>query len=350
MNDIGQLSAISDLVAARLVSEDAFAELASRITTRPRRKAPSGWRWRPIGITSAAAVTAAALAAGAILAIHDRPARTSASPMVPSASPTVPPAARPATTAARLVAYARRKAATEGFDPQPNEWLYTDIRTVTPTANAPGYGHVSKSRLKPVTAQLWEQVDGARLASLVDGKLSYLMGASFAHGMSTFGWGSLRYSYLESLPSSPARLTAIIKANLRAEKDSPMSMNSVDGGVAVFEAVETLEEDVVVLPPRLQAGLYGVLARDPAVRFRPSVTDWAGQRGAAFSASLDNGRTEDLIMINTSTYAYIGMKQVALKAFTLTANDGIYHYHKGAVLSIAAVLAAGIVQHPGQRP
>jgi hypothetical protein len=347
MNDIDQLSAVSDLDATGLVSEGAFADLADQITAHPRRKAPGGRRWRPAGLAVAAGVTAAALAASAILTVRDQPAR-------PGATPVPSPAARPAATAAQLVAYATRHAAAESFDPQPHQWLYTYIRTVT-TANAPGRGHVVRSRLKPVTDQIWYRLDGAGIAYLRDGRLTTggVVGGPFFRGMgmTSFGWPSLRYPYLESLPTSPARLTAIIKANLRAAKPgNPMRMNPVDGGLAVFQAVETLEENVVVLPPRLQAGLYGVLARDPAVRFHPSVTDYAGRRGAAFSASLDNGNAENLIVVNTRTYAYMGLKQVALRKFTSNENDGIYHYHKGSVLDVQAVLDAGIVQHPGQRP
>jgi len=336
MNDVDQLSAVSDLDAARLVSEGAFAELAGQITARPRR-AMSGGRRRPAGLATAAAaaaVTAAALAAGAILAAGHQPARTGANPVPP------PPAARPAATAAQLVAYATRQAAAEGFDPRPRQWLYTDILTSLSASS------------KAVSSQLWYRLDGAGIAYLRDGRLIThgMAGGPFMRGMMTFDWPSVHYSYLESLPTSPARLTAVIKSNLRADKDNPMRMNPVDGGLAVFKAVEALEQDVVVLPPRLQAGLYGVLARDPAVRFHPLVTDYAGRRGAAFSASLDNGHTEDLIVVSTRTYAYMGGEEVALRAFTQTLNDGTHHYRKDQVLAINAVLNAGIVQRAGQRP
>ena len=34
----------------------------------------------------------------------------------------------------------------------------------------------------------------------------------------------------------------------------------------------------------------------------------------------------------------------------MTGNDGTYHFRKGQVLTLQAVLRAGIVQRPGQRP
>jgi hypothetical protein len=345
MNDIDRLSAVSDLDAAHLVSEGAFADLADQIAAHPRGKARGGVRWRPIGLPVAAAVTAAALAAAGALAVRDQPAR-------PGASPGPSSAVRPPATAAQLAAYATRNAAAEGFDPQPHQWVYTDLRTVT--FSSPGKGVVFEPHLKQVSTRGWARVDGKVLAFFQDGKLVRTAGnaALFTPGtVTTFAWPEgLSYSYLESLPSSPARLTAIIKSNLRADKQSPLRMTPVDGGAAVFRAVQILLENVAVLPPRLQAGLYGVLAHDPAVRFHPSVTDSAGRRGAAFSTSLDNGNTESLIVVNTRTYAYMGDKQVALRAFTSTESDGTYRYHKGSVLDVQALLSAGIVQHPGQYP
>lgn len=343
MNDIDQLSVVSDLEAGHLVSEDAFAELADQIAAHPR-KAPSGLRWRPIGLPVAAAVAAAALVAGGILAVHGQSARSGASAASSSA-------VRPATTAAQLVAYATRNAASESFNPQPDQWLYTDILASTSTHH--GRGTAFESPFRPVSTPLWERLDGAGIAYLRDGKLVThgVVGGPFAHSVSVFGWPDLRYSYLESLPSSPARLTAIIESNLRAQDHSrafPAGMVPADSGTAVFEAVQTLLSNVVVLPPRLQAGLYGVLAHDPAVRFHSSVTDYAQQRGAAFSASEDND--ENLIVVNPRTFAYMGSEQVSLRTFTQTENDGTYHFRKGQVLGLQAVLSAGIVQHPGQRP
>jgi hypothetical protein len=359
VNDIFELNKVSDHEAAHLVSEDAFAELADQITAQSQATGGRGWKsaWLPV----AAAVTAAVLATGAILAVHDDPARSGAnpapSPVVRPATtaPALPPPARPATTAAQLVAYATRNAAAEVFDPQPRQWLFTNVLELIPVANAPGHGHVVVDpRLKPFRAQTWQEVDGQGFAALVGGKLDRnIAGGVFAHGVSVFGWPRLSYSYLESLPSSPARLTAIIEANLKAQNKSralPQGVIPADAGIADFEAVQTLLQNVVVLPPRLQAGLYGVLARDPAVRFQRSVTDYSGRTGAGFSASLDNGNTENLIVVNTRTYAYMGIKQVALKAFTSAGLDGIYRYHKGAVLDNQAVLSAGIVKHPGERP
>lgn len=338
MNEIEQLAAVSDLDAAGLVSEDAFADLADRIAAQPKQWAPARLRWRPIGLAIAATVTAAALAAGSILAVHDRSARFGASPR-----PSV--AVRSATTAAQLVAYATRDATAESFDPRPHQWLYTDILSANTTRH--GRGSAFKPAFKPVAFQSWARLDGEGYAFLQGCKIYRdAFGGPFTrgHGVTVFGWPDLRYSYLDSLPSRPARLTAIIRSNLGAKRMKP-----VDAEVAVFRAVEVLLEDVVVLPPRLQAGLYGVLAQDPAVRFHPSVTDYAGHTGAAFSTSLDKGDTEDLIVVSTRTYAYMGLEQVALRKFTQTEADGPYTYHKGQVLTLQAVLAARIVQHLGQR-
>ncbi len=61
----------------------------------------------------------------------------------------------------------------------------------------------------------------------------------------------------------------------------------------------------VVLPPTLLAGLYGVLARDPAVHFDRSVTGLAGRVGVGFY-TVQEGFLKEEIVINprpTRTWA-----------------------------------------------
>lgn len=364
MNDLDQLSAISDLEASRLVSDEAFAQLADQITAQLPRAAPSALRRRQVRLplAVAAGVAAAALAAGSILlAVRSPEGRSIAASPVPSSAPrpSVPvgPLAAPSAAAAQLVTYATRQAATETFNPQPDQWMYTDVR-MAEFPDAPRRGHVAVDPpFKPVDFQQWLRVDGKKEADIEGGKLvrNAMAGGPFAHdpGEVTFGWSDLRYPYLESLPVSPAQLTEVIESTLAAQNNGhalPPGVIPGTSGIAIFEAVEALEGNVPVLPPALQAGLYGVLAHDPAVSFDPSVTDYAGQTGAAFSASLDNGQTQDSIIVNTRTYAYMGLQETALKTFTRPGGAGTYLYHKGAVLNLQAVLAAGIVRYPGQRP
>jgi hypothetical protein len=113
-------------------------------------------------------------------------------------------------------------------------------------------------------------------------------------------------------------------------------------------AIEALMQNVV-LPPRLLAGLYGVLARDPAVHFDRSVSDIAGRTGAGFYTVQEDYLKEEIV-INPRTYAYMGYQDVAVRAHTSVGTDMTSHFHKGQVLGWEARLASRIVQRAGQLP
>lgn len=107
--------------------------------------------------------------------------------------------------------------------------------------------------------------------------------------------------------------------------------------------------EYVVLPPRLPAGLYGVLAQLHGVHFDRSATDLAGRTWQAFYI-LQEGYIKNEIIVNPKTYAYMGQQQIAIRARTCRATDGVRHVSKGHVLGWSAVLSSGIVQHAGDGP
>jgi hypothetical protein len=285
---------------------------------------------------------------------HDQPAHrtttATGSPKPPTAPARVP---GPAATAAQLVAYATLAAAAgPRFDPQPHQWIYTKV--LQASSSAGGGGYLFGPPNERVTVTSWQRVDGLEVAYLEHGKL-VISPSNLprpAHGKVTYlvpaplGWPSATYPYLDSLPTNPAHLMAIIKANLKAEPD-PIGADG-QGNEGVFNAIQALMENVV-LPPRLLAGLYGVLARDPAVRFDRSVTDLAGQTGAGFY-TVQEGYLKEEIVINPRTYAYMGYQDVAIRAHTSVGTDMTAHFHKGQVLGWEARLASGIVQRAGQLP
>jgi hypothetical protein len=160
------------------------------------------------------------------------------------------------------------------------------------------------------------------------------------------GLPSTSYRYLDSLPSSPAKVKAIIEASLTAA-------NGVigEGNVGVFNAIDALMENMP-LPLRLRATLYAILASDPAVHFDPRVADFAGQTGVAFY-TYQEGYLKEEIVINPRTYAFMGGRDVAYRADSTLENsqvpsDGTIHVQAGEVTDEDAVLQSGIVQHAGQ--
>ncbi len=360
MNQVSRISRVSDADAARMVSADAFADLAGQIAATPlpehsahrpaSRSATSQRARRWLFGASVAGVAAVAIIAGGVIPLpgQSAPGRPTAGASHPSAVPSFGPVG----TAAQLVDYATLAAATgPAFNPGPYQWIYTDVLQATSSAGAGGYlKGAPDGRLEQ---QIWTRVDYQEYAYLKNGKL--VIAASNlprsaktgqASAPTTFGWPLVSYGYLNSLPTSPARLMAVIRDNLRRETN-PIGAEGT-GNVGVFNAVQALMQNVV-LPPRLLAALYGVLARDPGVHFERSVTDLAGRTGVGFS-TVQEGYLKEQIVINPKTYAYMGYVDVAIRAHSSTGLDGTTHFRKGQILGWAALLSSGIVQHPGQLP
>jgi hypothetical protein len=353
MSQVRSISPVSDADAARLVSREALADLAGQIVATPvldrsvrraasRRAASGPARKRRFAAALAGLAAAVAIAAG-VIAFHGHSA-----PAKPAAGHRF---GRP-DSAAQLVDYATMSAAAgPAFNPGPHQWIYTDVLQATSSAGTGGYlAGPPDGRLNQKT---WTRVDFQEYAYLKNGKL-VIAASNVPRSAKTgqavepvpFGWPSVSYAYLNSLPTGPARLMAVIKDNLKAAPD-PIGAEGT-GNVGVFNAVQALLQNTV-LPPRLLAGLYGVLARDPAVNFEPLVTDLAGRSGVGFS-TVQEGYLEEQIVVNPRTYAYMGYVDVAVRAHKTTGLDGTAHFRRGQVLGWEALLGSGIVQRPGQLP
>jgi len=360
MNQIRRISPVSDADAARLVSGDAFADLAGQIvatpvpehsahrSASPRTTSPRARRW--LFGAPVAGVAAAAIIATGVIVFHGRPAP--AGPTAGASHPAVGPSFGPADTAAQLVDYATLAAAAgPAFNPGPHQWIYTDVLQATSSAGTGGYlKGAPDGRLEQ---KIWTRADYQEYAYLKNGKL-VIAASNLPRSAKTgqaavpapFGWPSVSYAYLNSLPTSPARLMAVIQDNLRRQPNAIGAEGT--GNVGVFNAVQALMQNVV-LPPRLLATLYGVLARDPGVHFERSVTDLAGRTGVGFS-TVQEGYLKEQIVINPKTYAYMGYVDVAVRAYSSTGLDGTAHFRAGQILGWGALLGSGIVQHPGQLP
>jgi hypothetical protein len=370
MNQIRSIRPPSDDDAVRLVDGDVFADLARQIVATPaqeetapplasRRAARGGTPGRAArgGASRRAArrwligAPVAGLAAAAVIAAFAVVTTDHATPPKRTGVATHPAAGLP-NSATELVDYATKAAAAgPAFNPGPRQWIYTDVLQATSSAGTGGY--LSGSPNGRLEQKTWTRVDFQEYAYLKNGAL-VIEGSNVPRSAKTgravepvpFGWPSVSYSYLNSLPTSPASLLAVIRGNLRTEPD-PIGADGA-GNVGVFNAVETLMRNTV-LPPRLLAALYGVLASDPAVHFERSVTDLAGRTGVGFS-TVQEGYLKEQIVVNPRTYAYMGYVDVAVRAHTSTGLDGTANFHKGQILGWQALLASGIVSRPGQYP
>ena len=326
--------------ARRLDAEISAAAAAGR-PAAPARQRPRHRR----SLAIAGGVMAAA-AAGAIVVSQSLPGGTSLSPAHHPAHPGRPaPAGRPgpAATAAQFVAYAAKAASTTTFDPAPDQWVYKKELTLgadqVPRNGSPG---VPADRL---TYERWVSGDGQREAAIKNGKL-VIEPSSYTSGEQLIGWPEMKlpvsYTYLNSLPTSPAALTQLMAS---ANQVNPAT---AAGGTAIFNAIQALMI-TAVLPPQLSATLYGVLARLPGVGFDKSVTDASGRADAGFY-TVQEGYLKDEIMVSPTTFAYLGLQETAVVDHTSVETDGTFHIVKGQVLSWQAQLASGIVDQAGQRP
>jgi hypothetical protein len=288
-----------------------------------------------------AGAVAAAAAAATVIALQNVPAH-----------PADRPGASPRTSldaSGLLLANYAAKAAASAPAWQPDEWIYSDV--LRPAA-------LPKPGAQNPTIT-WTQVDWHQFAYYQNGKLvtrndvPYLgqTTSTFARPVSE---GDL-YSYLQSLPTTPAALRAVIVHNLETYPNGPRTgpLAVGTGNYGVWFAIQTTVNGTV-LPPKLLAAVYGVLATDPAVHFDTSVTDNAGQTGVGFyTIGGSSPAFKDEIMINPSTYAYMGCESVALGSVTRhTTIDGHTFtrvIEKGQV-SWTDLVGSGIVQQPGQTP
>jgi len=330
------------------------AGLVGRVIRRHRR------RRVVTRVSVATAVTAVAAATGVTVA-------GLVSPALPPAQPT---ATRPATghsgragyvgrpgNAAQLVVYASRAAAVApAFDPAPGQWIYTDVLQANSSSGGGGFLFGPPDERQSLVS--WMRADRLQYAWLEHGKVvvdrvlgseSYYTPAQRREyqkdlrlGGGLGGWPNSSYPYLDALPTAPARLKAIIAANVKSQ-----SVLVGTGNTAIFNAIYWLMT-TVVLSPRLSAGLYGVLATLPGVHF-DAATDLAGRRGLGLYM-VQEGYDKQEIVINPKTYVYMGYKDVAVKAQTLTGTDGTFHVRKGQVLAWQALVASGVVGRPGQTP
>jgi hypothetical protein len=320
-----------------------------QVPRRRRTPAPSpGRRFGPKLV--AVGAVAAAVAAATVITLQNVPthpgARAGASPRTSADA-----------AGLRLASYASKAAASEPAW-QPNQWIYSDVLNSAPGPSKPG--GTSDSIIT------WTRVDNHQFAyygngSSMSGKLVIQNEVPFL-GQKTAAFGQPvtngdLYAYLQSLPTSPSALRAVIAHNV--ERYQKPGMRKIDrlygepaitGNYGVWYLIQ-LTLDGTILPPRLLAAVYGILATDPAVHFDRSVTDNVGQTGVGFYTREGVWKYE--IMINPSTYAYMGVDAVAVAPWSHHWTvDGVTHstvIHKGEG-GWTDLVASGIVQHPGQTP
>ncbi len=326
----------------------------------PRRRPVRPIVRRPLRLAVACLVASAIAAAGAIgFAVTRGPAGPaeiawSGRPMAPASGMIYRTVGR-ARTAAQLVDYATRLASTApATAPAPHDWIYVKAEYADSTAGSGGFLFGPPNE-RDVSLQ-WIRADWREYADYA-GHISASLGPqAVVHGHLDFspggggtlgGWKSISYSYLNSLPTVPAKLEAIILA----DNNPRMPWFAPDRNVAIFNAISTLligQLEGVWMPPKLAATMYRVLQTLPGVHF-DSATDLAGRTGLGFYLVIDGWYKQELV-INPVSYTYMGDLTVAIRAHESVATDGTRRIAEGQVLGWEALLESAIVPRPGQLP
>jgi hypothetical protein len=214
--------------------------------TRLARVRP-GWR---LGV---AVSVAAALVAGIVVAV--RPA-----------APTV--------LTAQLLADRASAAALAQPAVSPGQWVYREIeqRFLNPP----------KGRSATYVLDSWITADG-----------------STYYGQISAGNGTATYESFGSLPRDPAALDAYLERKAGANAPAQVKTN------AAFASIDYMLE-FLVPPPALEAELYQALAVLPGLQVDSHVTAIDGQAGVAFVRPENGWGTEREIILDPSTYAYLG--------------------------------------------
>ena len=331
-----------------------------RRTQRMRRARRAQWTRRQRLITASVAAAAVAAAAGTAYVNSNRVRYAGPQVLAWTGRPAAPlpalglPSVGRARTGAQLVEFSSRAAAlAPARAPGRRDWVYMKIEFADSTKG--GGGFLFGPPNERAFSLNWVRVDWREYAgtqsfpvslpsqTVVHTHISISRGGSGSLG----GWKSVRYAYLNSLPTDPARLRAVILT----QNNPRMPWYEPNPDVAVFSAIATLlvgQTEGVWLPPRLAVTLYRLLQQTPGVHF-DSAADLAGRTGLGFYMVTDGWEKHELV-INPVTYSYMGDEWIAVRAHTSVATDGTRYIKKGQVLGWEALLASAIVKHAGQIP
>lgn len=241
--------------------------------------------------------------------------------------------AGPVASAGELAHRAALEAANEpAWNPRPNQWTY--VKEVLATSSAGTGGSLAGRPDRRITVERWLRVDGMRRETKQNGGR---LEAVPTTPMERSAVPRSDYTYLRSLPTDPKVLLAL------AYKQAEQMPLGRDAGA--FTTIQDLMSRSV-LPPKLRAALYGALAAIPGVRLDKDVADAAGRHGVALYR-IDEGYLRTDVIVDPTTYAYLGHRAIAVKDHTSTGDDGTSRFVKGQILGWSAQLTTAIVDQPG---
>lgn len=196
---------------------------------------------------------------------------------------------------------------------QPQQWAYTEY-----VLNEPRWSR---------RHQMWRQVDGSDIyvrthsgGKTVEHRRTIPAGRQPGPEFPPLTDPS--YGDLQSLPTEPAKLQAVIYDQAREAVEA--SKQQVESGAAtsVDQRVFTLVSRALprCVPPNLEAALYQVLKTVPGIVVQPDVTDAIGRKGIGLTYE---GPISMILIFDTDTYEFIGARIPTEKRATALIDTGI---------------------------
>ncbi|TDD82166.1 hypothetical protein E1293_17105 [Actinomadura darangshiensis] len=309
---------------SRTAARTALLERASGTTKARRSRLPRfSVRLVAVGALAAAvAIGVTVVQTGGGTDEHGRPR-----PVVPGI-PTGPVAdASQALERAALAAEAR-----PFTPPRPDQWIY--VESQSRKSRGKPNGALSKNPHDTAVFRNWKRADGKKVADLEDGKLR------FAGTMPTTPPSD--YATLAALPTDPSALLHWFYKEMGGLGDNEEERYDVAYGM-----LGTMLRDNV-LPPRTEAAAFRAIKQIPGVTLVKGRVDAAGRPALALGR-LSEGWLHEELLLDPSTYAYLGERAVAVKDRTSRGEGGGHRDKKGDLLTLTVRLKAGIVDTAGQR-
>ncbi|MEU8803866.1 CU044_5270 family protein [Spirillospora sp. NPDC048819] len=240
------------------------------------------------------------------------------------------------------------------------QWAY--LKTVYAETQEGGGRPVFGTPKKTLTRELWRRTDGKRFAVVQDGRLRVAEGSKY----------DPTYPELLSLPTDPKAVLATVYKTIDAEytrrlaewskpipddlpertrekharmkKRKPEPPTTEERNSRAFELI-TLSMRDAVLPPKIEAALYGAAAAIPGVRYEPKAADLGHRRGVTLYR-VENGYLRREIIVDPKTYAYLGFRAIVVKDHR---EPGLLPVKQGQITGWGALMTASFVPKPGSR-
>ncbi|MBT2229223.1 CU044_5270 family protein [Nonomuraea sp. NEAU-A123] len=278
-------------------------------------------------------------AAGRVLAVGVLAAAITVVPLVvenvvvDAPRPIVPGLAMPAANAQVLLHKAAAAARDRPFTaPRPDQWIYMETRHQGVGNPAPGQVQTPETPRKPTVDRSWTRADGKVLVTFEGGKM--------VRSPTGGGMPPTSFAKVAALPTDPDALLTWLYGN--------MGDHGEKRDVIAYRMLGSLLGNNLV-PPAQEAAVYQAMAKIPGVTVNPDAVDVAG-RPALAVGSIEDGWVGHEILLDRTTYTYLGERAVAIADFSYITQDTFYAIKKGTIMTLAVRLATGITDKPGVRP